>query len=893
MSSYTWICLVIAFLQLRDPPVLPALHQRPHQRLRKKDGTDGAFADDLDQLRGFGKKNKSSLGDLLFEFFRYYAHEFDYDKNALSVRLGRLQTKKEKNWHHALNNRLCIEEPFNTSRNLGNTADEYSFKGLHLELRRAFDLISQVKLEECCEQYVFPKEEERVFTQTRKPQPILMRSSSQTHTGRGGRGGFGRGGRHSSNYYRGNNAGRRASSSVTYDGGATAIYSPQMAGQDVAWYAGASYMPQDLVSAAIAMQAQQHDFRFQHLYQGQFLAAQAQAYQQSQQQNSQQTTQGQHQRAPGSAAQTPSTSTDRSRTNSFDNPPLSAPLRPELFSVYGLPFQPGQQFYATPGTVHHVYGTYPSTPAATAGTPEFRRSLHRSSAAAEAGAAGAGSSLRSQSQPASRTIPVGGQPGAGSFTSIGPTPPNGLAIFPPRNNANGIPIPSFMADEAELDEGPSPSTNVSGDSPPTEEGGPVGSVAPSETSSPSRRVANVPNGIAFGDLHQHQTTTSRRHISTTELPQSVLDRRMKRVSRSPSPAGHARALSVGTSPSSLGSRSTVRPLVVNGSLLNPTNIASQQRQGAAGDAQHAADPGAIQISGSYDSSTEGDQTPVLSSATTEQSSQSLPEQAPVVVNGTNTAVAASPATATTASPSLGAMGQMYMMDEPSFRERVAMMQPNYSMQPYYVQDPSIGQRYTSSTRQRLISRHQQNGVIAPLDLAIDFSKVGNSTGHLDFQHLSPVYESRTPPAAPTRKPEQAAKSDRQGPGQGTGPQNGKGGHAKSGEAGEASAHDSKQVGTPSRASQYKGNSQHGGRGSQAGHQSSKSQTTNRFHGEGQESAGPKEPEARAHRSEGVNGDGGWQRAGKYRKKGIDHKAQGGTTNQSEAPPKHTSERKGG
>ncbi|CAI4211389.1 unnamed protein product [Parascedosporium putredinis] len=221
------------------------------------------------------------------------------------------------------------------------------------------------------------------------------------------------------------------------------------------------------------------------------------------------------------------------------------------------------------------------------------------------------------------------------------------------------------------------------------------------------------------------------------------------------------------------------------------------------------------------------------------------------------------------------------------------MQPNYSMQPYYVQDPSIGQRYTSSTRQRLISRHQQNGVIAPLDLAIDFSKVGNSTGHLDFQHLSPVYESRTPPAAPTRKPEQAAKSDRQGPGQGTGPQNGKGGHAKSGEAGEASAHDSKQVGTPSRASQFKGNSQHGGRGSQAGHQSSKSQTTNRFHGEGQESAGPKEPEARAHRSEGVNGDGGWQRAGKYRKKGIDHKAQGGTTNQSEAPPKHTSERKGG
>jgi len=43
--------------------------------------------------------------------------------------------------------------------NLGNTADETSFRGLHLELRRAFDLVSTAQLEECCEQYEFPKEE--------------------------------------------------------------------------------------------------------------------------------------------------------------------------------------------------------------------------------------------------------------------------------------------------------------------------------------------------------------------------------------------------------------------------------------------------------------------------------------------------------------------------------------------------------------------------------------------------------------------------------------------------------------------------------------------------------------------------------------------------------------
>nr|6YWP_A Chain A, CutA [Thermothielavioides terrestris NRRL 8126]6YWP_B Chain B, CutA [Thermothielavioides terrestris NRRL 8126] len=162
LSSYTWICMIIAFLQLRDPPVLPALHQQHDLKLVKQDGALSDFADDIPKLRGFGAKNKDSLAVLLFQFFRFYAHEFDYDKYTLSIRMGTLLTKAEKNWQYLVNNALCVEEPFNDGRNLGNTADETSFRGLHMELRRAFDLIAEGKLEECCEQYVFPKEEERV-----------------------------------------------------------------------------------------------------------------------------------------------------------------------------------------------------------------------------------------------------------------------------------------------------------------------------------------------------------------------------------------------------------------------------------------------------------------------------------------------------------------------------------------------------------------------------------------------------------------------------------------------------------------------------------------------------------------------------------------------------------
>ena len=58
------------------------------------------------------------------------------------------------------NNSLCVEEPFNTSRNLGNTADEATIKGLQLEFRRAVHyLADHNSLEVACWPYQFPTPE--------------------------------------------------------------------------------------------------------------------------------------------------------------------------------------------------------------------------------------------------------------------------------------------------------------------------------------------------------------------------------------------------------------------------------------------------------------------------------------------------------------------------------------------------------------------------------------------------------------------------------------------------------------------------------------------------------------------------------------------------------------
>lgn len=176
--------MILSFLQTRNPPVLPCLHQRPHQRLIGADGKPSAFADDLETLRSFGRKNKESLGELLFHFFRRYAHELDYERNVISIREGKLISKEEKKWHLMQNNRLCVEEPFNTERNLGNTADDISFRGVHLELRRAFDLVAEAKFGECLEQFVFPAVEEKIWEKPPpKPPPVLTRSQSQSGRG--------------------------------------------------------------------------------------------------------------------------------------------------------------------------------------------------------------------------------------------------------------------------------------------------------------------------------------------------------------------------------------------------------------------------------------------------------------------------------------------------------------------------------------------------------------------------------------------------------------------------------------------------------------------------------------------------------------------------------------
>ncbi|KAJ3485656.1 hypothetical protein NLG97_g6767 [Lecanicillium saksenae] len=718
LSSYTWICLIIAFLQLRNPAVLPALHQLPY-KLPKPDGSFGDFADNMKKIKGYGNKNKSSEAELLFQFFRFYAHEFDYDKHVLSVRLGRIMTKSDKKWNYALNNQLCVEEPFNTTRNLGNTADEYSFRGLHLELRRAFDLISQGKLPEACEQFVFPKEEERVWSRPApQPRPVLLRSSSQSHSGRGGRGNH-RGNRHNNNF-RGGGSSRRASSSVpTYD--ANMFIAPVNMAQDLSWYQNPQF----------PFQYAQQDLVTQMAYHQQLLYANSPAFLQHQNMNQQQ------QRMSGSSS-SGQQSTDRSRTNSFDTAPTSAPIRPEIYAMYSMGL--GHAFYQPAA---QGYGTYPSSPVTTShSTQDFRRSLQRS-ATADAGST-PNSSLRSQSQPASRSQAQATPqlPASYSMTAQSAASPS---LYMSKS-ANGVPIPSFISDETDFDETPKATTES-----PTSDDAHSGGFFMARSLSPTKqrtRQQTVPAGIAFGDMNS--TSTTQRRLSTEQLPQTLLDRRMRRASRSPSPLGHARAYSAGTSSAPLPSapfsgnqdKDNSRPLVVNGSSGKAANYSAP----AFVPNQEFAPPNGLGFENALQIQPPATSVPIAPHPASAGLMGTVPmgmpvDYSPLVVNGTGKSSTLPPA------------------DDTSFRERIASMHPYYPGSAGLPQDGKLhaqGANMNAATgskasgRQRQPPRNNSSGLIAPLDLAIGDNRL-NKASMADMAHLSPVYETRTPSPTTHRK----------------------------------------------------------------------------------------------------------------------------------------------
>ncbi|NXF54111.1 GLD2 polymerase, partial [Oceanites oceanicus] len=116
LSSYSLVLMVVHYLQTLPEPILPSLQKMypesfdPTMELHLVHQAPCTIPPYL-------SKNGSSLGDLLIGFFKYYATEFDWSHQMISVREARAIPRPDGiEWRNKF---ICVEEPFdgtNTAR---------------------------------------------------------------------------------------------------------------------------------------------------------------------------------------------------------------------------------------------------------------------------------------------------------------------------------------------------------------------------------------------------------------------------------------------------------------------------------------------------------------------------------------------------------------------------------------------------------------------------------------------------------------------------------------------------------------------------------------------------------------------------------------------------------
>ncbi|XP_009635545.1 poly(A) RNA polymerase GLD2 isoform X1 [Egretta garzetta] len=116
LSSYSLVLMVLHYLQTLPEPILPSLQKNypesfdPTMQLHFVHQAPCTVPPYL-------SKNASSLGDLLIGFFKYYATEFDWSRQMISVREAKAIPRPDGiEWR---NKYICVEEPFdrtNTAR---------------------------------------------------------------------------------------------------------------------------------------------------------------------------------------------------------------------------------------------------------------------------------------------------------------------------------------------------------------------------------------------------------------------------------------------------------------------------------------------------------------------------------------------------------------------------------------------------------------------------------------------------------------------------------------------------------------------------------------------------------------------------------------------------------
>ena len=97
-SSYAWTLVAINALQNFDSPVLPNLSKHDKSRLIQINGISYDVSIKTKDEANFVSENKSSVAELITEFFSNIVENWPWNKSVISVREGALIPRKTKGW---------------------------------------------------------------------------------------------------------------------------------------------------------------------------------------------------------------------------------------------------------------------------------------------------------------------------------------------------------------------------------------------------------------------------------------------------------------------------------------------------------------------------------------------------------------------------------------------------------------------------------------------------------------------------------------------------------------------------------------------------------------------------------------------------------------------------
>ncbi|TRZ22366.1 hypothetical protein HGM15179_004741 [Zosterops borbonicus] len=142
LSSYSLALMVLHYLQTLPEPILPSLQKNypecfdPTMQLHLVHQAPRT-------IPPYVSKNGSSLGDLLIGFFKYYAAEFDWSRQIISVREAKAIARPDGvEWRNKF---ICVEEPFDGTNTARAVHEKQKFDMIRGEFTQAWRLLQDKK----------------------------------------------------------------------------------------------------------------------------------------------------------------------------------------------------------------------------------------------------------------------------------------------------------------------------------------------------------------------------------------------------------------------------------------------------------------------------------------------------------------------------------------------------------------------------------------------------------------------------------------------------------------------------------------------------------------------------------------------------------------------------